>query len=310
MTSVSKLRDGLFLIDLHFQGEPGVIAAYLIENGGECALVEVGPTSTIDVLLDGIQEVGISPEAVSKLLVTHIHLDHAGAAGTLVRRFPHLQVFVHEVGAPHLTDPSRLLASAQRIYGDRMDLLWGEVLPVPAANIVALSDGDVVPIGGTELAALYTPGHASHHAAYLDAREGEIFTGDVAAIRLQGFDYVRPATPPPDVDLASWTMSLERLRACHANMLHLTHFGSFADVDRHLTAAHDQLFAWAEFIEDLQVQGMEPDSMKAELRRRADEEVLATHPDQEAVRRYELAAPSGMSVDGYLRYLRRRDRSR
>jgi glyoxylase-like metal-dependent hydrolase (beta-lactamase superfamily II) len=309
VTSVSKLRNGLYLIDLHFQGEPGVIAAYLVENGGEYALVEVGPTSTIDVLLDGIQEAGISLDAVSKLLVTHIHLDHAGAAGSLVRRFPHLQVFVHEVGAPHLTDPSRLLASAQRIYGDRMDLLWGEVLPVPAANIVALSDRDVVPIGGTELMALYTPGHASHHVAYVDAREGEIFTGDVAAIRLQGFDYIRPATPPPEVDLALWTMSLERLRTCSTNTLHLTHFGSFTDVDRHLTAAHDQLFAWADFVEALLAQDTDPETMKVKLRRRADAEVLATHPDQEAVRRYELAAPSGMSVDGYLRYFRRRDSS-
>jgi glyoxylase-like metal-dependent hydrolase (beta-lactamase superfamily II) len=308
VTRAIELRAGLFLIDLRFQGESGVIAAFLLGNAGEYALVETGPTSTLDALLDGIQAAGVAPEAITKLLVTHIHLDHAGAAGTLVKLFPHLQVYVHEVGAPHLADPSKLLASAQRIYGDRMDALWGEVLAVPSANIVALSDRDSVRIGHAELTALYTPGHASHHVAYLDTEQREVFTGDVAAIRLQGFDYVRPATPPPDIDLELWTASLDRLRGVHADTLHLTHFGSFSDVNRHLMTAQDQLFAWATFIENLQDQGREPLEIKSALRDRADAEVLAVHPDKEAVRRYELAAPSGMSVDGYLRYFRRRDR--
>lgn len=309
LTRVTELRAGLFEIDLDFQGEPGVIAAYLLKHANECALVEVGPTSTLDALLGGIQAAGVEPEAISKLLVTHIHLDHAGAAGSLVQRFPHLQVHVHEVGAPHLADPSKLLASAQRIYGDRMDELWGDVLAVPVANLVALTDEDSIRIGGSELTALYTPGHASHHIAYLTEDRREVFTGDVAAIRLQGYEYVRPATPPPDIDLELWTTSLDRLRALQADTLHLTHFGSFSDVDRHLTVARDQLYAWAEFIERLQAQGWQPEEMKLALRERADGEVLSVHQDQEAVRRYELAAPSGMSVDGYLRYFKKRHRT-
>ncbi len=306
MTRVTELRAGLCLIDLDFQGEPGVIAAYLVEDAGEYALVEVGPTSTLEVLLDGIRAAGIDPRAISKALVTHIHLDHAGAAGSLVQRFPQLQIYVHEVGATHLADPSRLLASAQRIYGDRMDTLWGDVLAVPPANIVAVSDEERIRIGGTTLTALYTPGHASHHVAYLTEDRREVFTGDVAAIRLQGFDYVRPATPPPDIDLELWTASLDRLRALEVDALHLTHFGSFSDVSRHLTAAHDQLYAWADFIQKRAAQGWQPEEMKRALRERADTEVKAVHRDEEAVRRYELAAPSGMSVDGYLRYFRKR----
>lgn len=306
MTRVTEIRAGLSLIDLDFQDEPGVIAAYLMEDAGEYALIEVGPTSTLDALLEGVRAAGIDPGSISKALVTHIHLDHAGAAGSLVERFPHMQVYVHEVGAPHLVDPSKLLASAQRIYGDQMDALWGDVLAVPPANLIALSDEDSVRIGGTTLTALYTPGHASHHVAYLTEDRREVFTGDVAAIRLQGFDYVRPATPPPDIDLEKWTTSLERLRALKVETLHLTHFGSFSDVDRHLSLAHDQLYAWAEFIQNLEAQAREPQEMKRALRERADAEVLAAHRDQEAVRRYELAAPSGMSVDGYLRYFRKR----
>jgi hypothetical protein len=142
--------------------------------------------------------------------------------------------------------------------------------------------------------------------AYLDADRGEIFTGDVAAIRLQGFDYIRPATPPPDVDLGLWAASLDRLRATHPKAIHLTHFGTFTDVDRHLTVAREQLFAWAAFIENLQARNYELDHMKAALKERADAEVLQAHDNPEAVRQYELAAPSGMSVDGYLRYFRKR----
>jgi glyoxylase-like metal-dependent hydrolase (beta-lactamase superfamily II) len=308
VTRPLNLRDGLSVIDLDFQGEPGVIAVYLIEDAGEYALLEVGPASTLDALLEGIREAGVNPEAISKLIVTHIHLDHAGAAGTLVQRYPHLQVYVHEIGAPHLEDPSKLLVSAGRIYGDRMGPLWGEVVAVPATNITPLSDGDSVRVGNAQLTALYTPGHAYHHVAYLDADHGEIFTGDVAAIRLQGFDYVRPATPPPDVDLGLWTASLDRLRDSHPRAIHLTHFGSFTDVDRHLTAAREQLFAWGEFIEDLQARNYDPDEIKAALRERADAEILHAHDVPEAMRQYELAAPSGMSVDGYLRYFRKRAR--
>lgn len=306
MSRLVEVRAGLTAIDLQFQRQHGVIAAYLLEDAGDYALVEVGPASTLDALLTGLDAAGVNPEAVSKLIVTHIHLDHAGAAGSLVRDFPHLRVYVHEVGAPHLADPTKLLASAGRIYGARMQELWGETVAVPPANIVALADGASVTVGRLNLTALYTPGHASHHVAYLDPERGEIFTGDVAAIRLQGYEYVRPATPPPDVDLELWSASLERLASCSPSALHLTHFGSFPDVDRHLREARYQLMHWGAFVAELQARGTDRESIKEALKGRADAEVLAAHGDPEAVRQYELAAPSGMSVDGYLRYYRRR----
>lgn len=305
MTRLLELRPGLSLIDLNFQGQPGVIAAYLVEDAGEYALVEVGPSSTLDALFEGIRAAGVTPGEISKLIVTHIHLDHAGAAGTLVRAYPHLQVYVHEIGARHLEDPSRLLVSAGRIYGDRMDRLWGEVVPVPSANLNALSDGEQVDIGDLHLAAWHTPGHASHHIAYFDADHLEVFTGDVAAIRLQGFDYVRPATPPPDVDLELWDASLNRLGALQARAFHLTHFGSFTDVDYHLDSARKQLSSWARLVTDMQAHGHNPEQIKVMLQDHADAEVMLAHNSPEAKRQYDLAAPTGMSVDGLLRYLRR-----
>ncbi|HEX6506330.1 MAG TPA: MBL fold metallo-hydrolase [Chloroflexota bacterium] len=306
MTEERRLRDGLYLIDLRFQGEPEVIAAYLLESAGEYALVEVGPTTTLDALLDGVRAAGVAPESISRLLVTHIHLDHAGAAGALIRRYPSMQLYVHELGASHMADPSKLLRSAERIYGDQMGPLWGEVVPVPDSNITTVSDGDVVDIGDTRLTVHYTPGHASHHVAYRDAGHGDVFTGDVAAIRLPGFDYVRPATPPPDIDLDLWSASLDTLEALQPSTIYLTHYGPFRDVDAHIARTRAQLFAWADYVEDLATRGEDAAAIKAELIHRAEEEVRAAHDDPEAVRRYELAAPAGMSVDGYLRYFKQR----
>jgi glyoxylase-like metal-dependent hydrolase (beta-lactamase superfamily II) len=306
VSSVEKVREGLHIIDLDFQGEPGVIAAYLLESAGEYALVEVGPTTTLEALLAGIRTVGVEPAAISKLIVTHIHLDHAGAAGSLIRRFPSMRLYVHEIGAPHTIDPSKLLASAERIYGDQMGPLWGEVVPVPSESITTLRDGDTIAVGAARLAVLYTPGHASHHVVFHDLDHNDVFTGDVTAVRLQGYDHVRPATPPPDVDLDLWTGSLERLRSLQPAAVYLTHYGAFRDVETHLHRARSQLYAWADFVEGLQKQDLPRDEMKAQMKERADAEVRADHDDPEAIRRYEFAAPAGMSVDGYLRYFRKR----
>jgi glyoxylase-like metal-dependent hydrolase (beta-lactamase superfamily II) len=211
MTAVTELGPDLHCIDLEFQSMPGVIASYLLSGGGEYALVETGPSTTLAALADGLEQLGVSPEQIGTLLVTHIHLDHAGAAGVLVDRYPHMQVYVHEVGAPHLIDPSKLLVSATRIYGDRMDELWGEVKPVPAQNVHAVTDGDVVSAAGHHLKALYTPGHASHHVAYQDDATGDMFTGDVAgatdpSARHRSRLVARePATHPPSASFAAPT---------------------------------------------------------------------------------------------------------
>jgi glyoxylase-like metal-dependent hydrolase (beta-lactamase superfamily II) len=225
---VSTIR----LIDTHHLGLDRVIGVW--ERDG--VLVDPGPASTIDTVLEGY---GGEPRAI---LLTHIHLDHAGATGTLVSRFPDLPVYVHEVGAPHLVDPSRLLRSAARLYGERMGLLWGEVLAVPEANITALRGGERVE--GLEVIA--TPGHASHHVAYFDPGDGDAFVGDVGGVRVPPSDTAWIPTPPPDIDVELWRRSITAIAELGPARLLLTHFGAIADPPRHLDAVEAELMRVAE----------------------------------------------------------------
>lgn len=304
--TVQRLDEGLSLIDLNFQGQPGVIGAYLVQDGGERALIEIGPGSTLDALLEGLNEAGVAPQEISKILVTHIHLDHAGAAGSFIRRFPQAQLYVHENGAPHMINPEKLLASATRIYGDMMGLLWGEFLPVPKENVHVITDEETITVGNRALTEYYTPGHASHHVVYHDPERSHIFTGDVAAVRLQGYSYVRPPTPPPDLDLEAWGESIERIRHLQPTALNLTHFGPFTDIDRHLQEASSRLLAWADVVRHAVEIGQDRPAIVDNLTLRGDAEILQESRDAGAIQGYELATPYGMTVDGYLRYLRKR----
>ncbi len=216
------------LIDTHHLGLDRVIGVW--ERDG--VLIDPGPANTIDTVLESVP--GGRPRAV---LLTHIHLDHAGAAGTLVARWPDLRVYVHEVGAPHLIDPSRLLRSAGRLYGDRMDELWGEVLPVPEANVVPLAGGEVA----EGLDVLAAPGHASHHVVYLEADGGDAFLGDVGGVRIPPGDAVWLPTPPPDIDLELWRGSIRAVAERRPGRLLLTHFGAVDDPDRHLAAVEAEI---------------------------------------------------------------------
>ena len=301
-----KLDEDLHLIDLSFQGLPGVIASYLLQAGDERALIETGPGSTLESLLAGLREFDVAPESISKLLVTHIHLDHAGAAGSFIRRFPNAHLYVHEKGARHMIDPSKLLASAGRIYGDRMGPLWGDFEPVPQEKLTVLTDGDRIEVGNRRLSVIYTPGHASHHVAYLDEERELVFTGDVAAVRLQGLDHVRPPTPPPDLDLEAWDASLERIGALKPRSIALTHFGPFEDVDRHLEEARERLHRWGDIVREAYEQGEDRDEIVRELTERGNGEIEDGTDDPAATRQYELATPYGMTVDGYLRYFSKR----
>lgn len=210
-----------------------VIAAW--ERDG--ALIDPGPANTIDTVLADLD--GGEPSAV---LLTHIHLDHAGATGTLVQRFPQLRVYVHEAGAPHLIDPERLLRSASRLYGDDMDRLWGEVLAVPEENVTALSGGEVV----EGLQVIYTPGHASHHVCYLDADAGNAFVGDVGGVLIPPTGEVWAPTPPPDIDIELWQSSIEAIEEFGPTRLMLTHFGAVDDPVEHLDAMRTELARSAE----------------------------------------------------------------
>jgi glyoxylase-like metal-dependent hydrolase (beta-lactamase superfamily II) len=215
------------LIDIRHGGVEHVIGAWEVRG----AIVDPGPERGIETLLEGME--ADEPEA---LLLTHIHLDHAGATGALVRRFPALKVYVHERGARHLVDPSRLLASAGRLYGDAMDDLWGEVLPVPEENIVALEGGETV--HGMEVA--YTPGHASHHVVYFDAGSGDAYMGDIGGVRITP-GYVVPPTPPPDIDLETWGRSLDLVEGWRPQRLRLAHFGAVDEPEKHIATVRREL---------------------------------------------------------------------
>jgi glyoxylase-like metal-dependent hydrolase (beta-lactamase superfamily II) len=222
------------LIDVLQLGRERVIGAW--DLGG--AIVDPGPESRMETLLKGVSE---EPRA---LLLTHIHLDHAGATGALVERFPELEVFVHARGAPHLADPAKLLSSAQRIYGDQMGPLWGRVVPVPERNLRVLEGGETIEVAGRRLEVEYTPGHASHHVVYFDSTDGTAYVGDVAGVRIPPSDLVQPPTPPPDIDVEAWVRSIDLVAAREPARLALTHFGSVGDWFPHLErtkqALHEQ----------------------------------------------------------------------
>jgi glyoxylase-like metal-dependent hydrolase (beta-lactamase superfamily II) len=219
-------------IDVMHLGRAHVICAHEVDG----LIVDPGPTSSVDTLLEALEG---EPRA---LMLTHVHLDHAGAAGVLARTFPSLTVYVHERGAPHVVDPSRLVSSAERLYGDQMERLWGEVAPVPAERVQSLSGGETVEGMKVE----YTPGHASHHVCYLHEESGEAFVGDVAGVRVPGSTHTVAPTPPPDIDVEAWLDSLEKLAAWSPTALCLTHFGRHADVDDQLERLRASLLRRAE----------------------------------------------------------------
>ena len=307
-THVRRLGPDIWLLDTLFQGSPGVIASYLLTGPSGLALVDVGSAATIDQLLAGIRATGHQPEEVEHILLTHIHLDHAGATGALLPYMPHARVYVHHIGAPHLINPEKLISSASRIYGDKMRTLWGTMVPVPEERISLLDEGVETRVGERTLTALYTPGHAIHHVAFHDPAHAAIFTGDVAGVRLEDIDYVRPPTPPPDLNLEDWSASIERLRALQPETLYLPHFGPTVGSDRHFTELRERLYAWGEIVARGMRNGENDQQLAHDLAAAADPEVAAVAgagdgalPD-EAVQRYELATNYLMSAQGYMRY--------
>jgi glyoxylase-like metal-dependent hydrolase (beta-lactamase superfamily II) len=290
-------------IDLNFLGTEKVIASFLLLGGNSAAIVETGPTSCLEHLQAGLKANGVSPEDVWEVLLTHIHLDHAGASGHLAGLLPNATFYVHELGYPHLADPSKLVTSATRIYGERMDELWGEARPVPEERLVVLGDGEEVGAAGGRLVAHDTPGHAYHHLAYLEPDSGSLFAGDVAGIRLPGQSYVRPPTPPPEIDVEAWVRSIENIRKMAPVTLHPTHFGSYEDVDRHLSELEQRLQDWLLFVEGRSHEGASREEISEELRTKGDAEMLAEGADPEESERYDLAGNYEMLTAGILRYV-------
>ena len=256
-------------------------------------LVDPGPESSLPTVLEAIG--GEQPRAV---LLTHIHLDHAAATGAMVRRWPELEVYVHERGAPHLIDPSKLLASAERLYGDKLNYLWGEIVPVPEANVRPLSGGETV--HGMQVA--YTPGHASHHVCYFHEDSGTAFVGDVAACRIPPSNLIVPPTPPPDIDIEVWGESLDTVAAWSPRRLALTHFGVVEDdVPGHIERVRAKLRREADLARQ-----MEKDEYDSDLERRIREELAAEGIEGDTVDELLQAVPTAYQWGGLDRYWRKR----
>jgi glyoxylase-like metal-dependent hydrolase (beta-lactamase superfamily II) len=241
-----EIAPRIHLIDVEYLGQRQAIAACALETDDGVAIIDPGPASSLAGLERGLGDAGFSLDDVSALLLTHIHLDHAGATGTLVRDHPSLRVHVHARGAPHLIDPSRLMASALRIYGDSLGRLFGEFLPVPAERINVLDGDETLDVAGRLVRVKYAPGHAWHHVAYLDEETGTAFLGDTAGERFAPSRHVLPVTPPPDIDMEAWRETIRRIREWRAASLVVTHFGAFDDVSDHLDALERGLEDWAE----------------------------------------------------------------
>jgi glyoxylase-like metal-dependent hydrolase (beta-lactamase superfamily II) len=272
------------LIDVRHLGREKVIGCWQVAD----VLIDPGPESALATLADALD--GEPPRA---LLLTHIHLDHAGASGAIVRRWPEVEVYVHERGAPHLADPAKLLASAERLYGDRMQRLWGEVVPIPEANLRPLTGGERVL--GFDVA--YTPGHASHHVCYLHSDSGRAFVGDVAAVRIPPAEFVLPPTPPPDIDVEAWEAALDLVRDWEPSSLGLTHFGAVEDPAPHLDLAGRRL-------REMAGRARELDAAEFERRLRSD---IAAQVGAEDAAAMLQAVPPGQQWLGLDRYWRQRD---
>jgi glyoxylase-like metal-dependent hydrolase (beta-lactamase superfamily II) len=272
-------------LDLHHQDSERVIGVYLLETEDGPALFDCGPSSCLEALKRRLDEQGLALTDLRHLLLSHIHLDHAGAAGVLVREYPGLQVHVSEVGAPHLVDPSRLESSARRLYGDTFDTLWGELAPVPEAN-VHLTGERVL-----GLDCFPAPGHASHHVCYVDA-DGTLYAGDAAGVRIQPSGHVLPVSPPPDIDVDGWKRTLDEIERRAPERLALIHFGLFDDVEYHLGQVRQQLDTWVERISS----GASEDEFVEAARRD-----LVDSSDCDAPY-YERAAPFWQSYAGLKRW--------
>jgi glyoxylase-like metal-dependent hydrolase (beta-lactamase superfamily II) len=301
---VSVLTHGVSWIDLVFQGRPHAIATGVVRGGGSLALVDPGPASCLETLELGLQGIGARLSDVDRILLTHIHLDHAGATGTIVRAHPHVRVYVHERGAPHMADPAKLLASASRLYGDRMDRLWGAVEPVPPGNLAVLQGGERVDAGGRTFDVAYTPGHASHHVGYFDASSGIAFVGDTAGVCIDG-GYVLPPTPPPDIDLELWATAVERIEAWSPSTLFLTHFGPAPSVRPHLQALLDHLRLTAQLVRSTLAEEGTDEERSARFADRLRRE-LRQHMTDAQIASYPVAAPFEQLWLGLARYWRKR----
>jgi glyoxylase-like metal-dependent hydrolase (beta-lactamase superfamily II) len=287
-------------LDIEFFGTTELVASFLVPADGGFVLFDPGPASAVANLERRVEEAGFALGDLRGVFATHVHLDHAGAAGVLSRKTG-CPVFVHPIGAPHLVDPgSKLLPSAERLYGDMMEPLWGRTLGVPEESAHPVTDGETVTMGGLEVVAWHTPGHAVHHVAWQigDA----VVTGDVAGVRFPGADHVLPPMPPPDIDVDAWRESLATLRRLEPERLLLTHFGEFRDPARHLDELEDRLERWTDIARRVVAEGGDREVLGAELKALDEREMAIADVSAEATERYRRLCPVKESSTGLYRY--------
>jgi glyoxylase-like metal-dependent hydrolase (beta-lactamase superfamily II) len=307
---VFQVADGITAIDTFMGGRERYTAAYLLD-AARPTLVETGPGTSVEPVAAALEHLGIEPNALAHIVLTHIHLDHAGGVGQLARRFPHATVWVHERGAPHLADPSRLVASATRVWGEReMQEFFLPVEPVASSRIEALRDGDTIDMADRTLAVIDTPGHASHHVALVDSRTGAVFTGDALGIHVPDLPVLRPATPPPEFDLERYVASIDRIKAASASILLFAHFGPLRDVDATCDLAIRRVRDWAAVVEDALRETEDPEELASRLEATALDDIEtgaeATLDLEVLEDRLRLLSSIRMNAQGLARYWQRR----
>jgi glyoxylase-like metal-dependent hydrolase (beta-lactamase superfamily II) len=304
-TGVTPLGHEVFQIDTRMAGYDGITAGYLIRSERPC-LVETGTAPSAPVVRDALTRLGIGPGDLATVVVTHIHLDHAGGVGDIAAMFPAAQIVVHQRGARHLADPSRLMASARLVYGDALDRLFGVLAPVPAERIVALDDVGTVDLGGgRRLDSHYSPGHAKHHVGLVDSDTGDLYVGDAAGVYLPETGDVRPATPPPDFDLETALASVRRFAALRPARLLFSHFGPVAQVRETLDRSAEEIIVWVEETRQARAAGLDLDHAVAMVRDRTNHRYLATSPDADPAiaQKFERVSGALANVEGIMYWL-------
>ena len=288
----------ILTIDLNFQNKPQAIASYLIRHNDGAVLIESGPGSTLPALETALARENLSPHDVTHVLLTHIHLDHAGAAGWFSQQGA--EIYVHPNGAPHLLNPEKLIASATRIYGERMNELWGEFLPVEQHQLKVPQDAEEIVIGNLRFAAINTPGHAEHHYSYLF--EDVCFSGDVGGVRIPGYSYLRAPMPPPELHFGRWLESISRLRKEKFTRIAPTHFGIYSDSEWQLNELEQKLIATEKWLE--QIMPAEPglEELREKFEVWMNEQSLSLGLSDDVMQAYKLANPLSMSAEGLMRY--------
>ena len=291
-------NSNILTIDLNFQNKTQAIASYLIRHNDTVVLIESGPGSTLPALEAALAKEQLTPRDITHVLLTHIHLDHAGAAGWLSQQGA--EIYVHPNGAAHMLNPEKLIASATRIYGDRMDQLWGEFLPVEQNQLKVPQDAEEIVIGNLRFVAINTPGHAEHHYSYLF--EDVCFSGDVGGVRIPGYHYLRAPMPPPELHFERWLESIARMRKEKFTRIAPTHFGIFEDVKWHLNELERSLVATRKWLEEIMYSGPSVEEVREKLEAWMDEQGREQNLSEDVIRAYILANPIGMSADGLMRY--------